>query len=195
MKFIIFEVNLLVCERVKYTAMINSLFYRNHEMIPRSLRSFWQWGLPRSLHKVIVFDKNVFLSNRNLTKFSFFRKFVLYDGFEEMSDQSWSRRLNLAFWIGFKAGLRVIILGLESGKSFEGVSLTTVILAPGACRRGALSSSLCVRNACVCSLCFSVFVCVSLCFLSSGRLDFVRRRGTSATWPLLAPGSSRRRPT
>ena len=31
--------------------------------------------------------------------------------------------------------------------SFEGVSSTTVILAPGACRKGALSSTCCVGNA------------------------------------------------
>ena len=55
----------------------------------------------------------------------------------------------------------------------EGVSSTTVILAPGACRRGALSSTSCVEN-----------VSVGSVFLSSARLDFVGRCRKCAFSPL-----------
>ena len=57
---------------------------------------------------------------------------------------------------------------------FEGVSSTTVILAPGACRKEAPGSTRCVGNVAVCAVCG----CVRLCFLSSARLDFVGRRNT-----------------
>ena len=50
------------------------------------------------------------------------------------------------------------------------MSSTTVILAPGACRRGALSSTSCVENVSVGSVCSVV--------LSSARLDFVGRHVT-----------------
>ena len=45
------------------------------------------------------------------------------------------------------------MLELSELGGFEGVSSTTVILAPGACRRGALSNTSCVGNMSVCAVC------------------------------------------